>query len=145
MRAKQMLYGACKAAGLFRLSRLITRHRLRLLAYHGTELVDESSFSNELFIRTSTLRRRIAMLQDGRYPVLPLGKAVESLQDGSMPACAVAITIDDGFHSTAEAMLPLLKAAGLPATVYPWQSPWADRRSTSAIPAAIGPRPSSPA
>lgn len=118
MKKKQLFYSACKAAGLFRLSRLITRNRLRLLAYHGTELNDESSFSDELFIRTSTLRRRIAMLQDGRYPVLPLGEAVDRLKDGSMPACAVAITIDDGFHSTAEAMLPLLKSAALPATVY---------------------------
>jgi peptidoglycan/xylan/chitin deacetylase (PgdA/CDA1 family) len=118
MKAKQLFYGACKAAGLFRLSRLLTRNRLRLLAYHGTELVDETTFSNELFIKTSTLQRRIAMLEGGHYPVLPLGEAVERLKDGSMPAGAVAITIDDGFHSTAEAMLPLLKSARLPATLY---------------------------
>ncbi|MFL5312916.1 MAG: polysaccharide deacetylase family protein [Myxococcales bacterium] len=117
MRGKLMAYRIGKALGLFSLSRLLTRRKLRILAYHGVELCDEGRFSPSMFIRAGTLAARLELLRR-RYPVLPLGEAVRRLKDGTLPPCAVAITIDDGFHSTAAAAVPLLRAAGLPATVY---------------------------
>ncbi|OLB63522.1 MAG: hypothetical protein AUI11_01120 [Acidobacteria bacterium 13_2_20CM_2_66_4] len=117
MRGKLMAYRIGKALGLFSLSRFLTRRKLRILAYHGAELCDEGRFSPSMFIRADTLAARIELLRR-RYPVLPLGEAVRRLKDGTLPPCAVAITIDDGFHSTAAIAVPLLRAAGLPATVY---------------------------
>jgi peptidoglycan/xylan/chitin deacetylase (PgdA/CDA1 family) len=112
-----MAYRAAKALGLFSVARALTRRKLRILAYHGAELSDESRFSPDMFIRPDTFAARLELLRR-EYPVLPLGEAVRRLKDGTLPPCAVAITIDDGFHSTAARAAPLLGAAGLPATVY---------------------------
>jgi peptidoglycan/xylan/chitin deacetylase (PgdA/CDA1 family) len=117
VRGKRIAYRAAKALGLFSVARVLTRGKLRIVAYHGAELADESRFSPEMFIRPGTFERRLELLRR-EYPVLPLGEAVRRLKDGSLPPCAVAITIDDGFHSTAARAAPLLRAAGLPATVY---------------------------
>ncbi len=117
MRGKLVAYRAAKALGLFSVARALTRRKLRILAYHGTELADESRFSPTMFIRPETFAARLALLRRA-YPVLPLGEAVRRLADGTLPPCAVAITIDDGFHGTASRAAPLLAAAGLPATVY---------------------------
>jgi len=117
MRGKLMAYRAAKALGVFSVARLLTRRKLRILAYHGAELYDESRFSPAMFIRPATFAARLELLCR-EYPVLPLEKAVTRLKDGTLPPCAVAITIDDGFHSTAAVAAPLLKSAGVPATVY---------------------------
>jgi peptidoglycan/xylan/chitin deacetylase (PgdA/CDA1 family) len=117
MRARLIAYRMAKALGLFAVARSLTRRSLRILAYHGTELHDESHFSPGMFIRPATFAARLELLRR-EYPVLPLGEAVRRLKDGSLPPCAVAITIDDGFHSTAATAAPLLKARGMPATVY---------------------------
>lgn len=117
MRGKRALYRTAKALGLFSVARRLTRRRLRILAYHGAELQDESRFSPTMFIRPATFAARLEWLRR-HHPVLPLGEAVRRLKDGTLPPCAVAITIDDGFHSTAAVAAPLLEAAGLPATVY---------------------------
>ncbi|HEX9400832.1 MAG TPA: hypothetical protein VF912_12045 [Anaeromyxobacter sp.] len=117
MRGKLIAYRTAKALGLFSVARSLTRRKLRILAYHGTELHDESRFSPGTFIRSTTFAARLELLRR-KYPVLPLGEAVRRLKDGTLPPCAVAITIDDGFHSTAAVAAPLLKAAGLPATLY---------------------------
>jgi peptidoglycan/xylan/chitin deacetylase (PgdA/CDA1 family) len=117
MVVKRVAYGAAKALGLFSAARYLTRRKLRILAYHGIELNDESRFDPALFIRPATFASRLELLR-ARYPVLPLGEAVKRLGDGTLPPCAVAITIDDGFHGTAAVAAPLLEAAALPATVY---------------------------
>jgi peptidoglycan/xylan/chitin deacetylase (PgdA/CDA1 family) len=117
MLLKRVTYGAAKALGLFSAARLLTRRKLRILAYHGVELHDESRFDPAMFIRPPTFAARLELLRR-EYPVLPLGEAVRRLEEGSLPPCAVAITIDDGFHGTAAVAAPLLEAAGLPATVY---------------------------
>lgn len=115
---KRTAYGAAKALGLFRLARRITQGRLRILAYHGNELVDESGFMPLVFMRGSTFAARLELLREQGYPVLPLGEAVQRLAHGTLPRCAVAITLDDGFHGTFAVAAPLLAAAGLPATLY---------------------------
>jgi peptidoglycan/xylan/chitin deacetylase (PgdA/CDA1 family) len=50
--------------------------------------------------------------------VLPLGEAVSALENGSLPACAAAITFDDGYRNNLEIAKPCLVRAGLPATVF---------------------------
>lgn len=107
-----------KALGLFALARRLTRRRLRILCYHGGALADEHRFSPGTFMTGETFARRMAYLACERYPVLPLDEAVRRLDDGTLPDCATAITIDDGWYGTYAVLFPVLRAHGFPATLY---------------------------
>ena len=50
--------------------------------------------------------------------VLPLSEAVERLYSGSLPERATCITFDDGYANNLTMAAPILKARGLPATVF---------------------------
>ena len=52
------------------------------------------------------------------FNVLPLHDAVRMLATERMPPRAVAITFDDGYRSTHDLALPVLREFGLPATVF---------------------------
>ncbi len=52
------------------------------------------------------------------FNVLPLHDAVEMLSTARMPPRAVAITFDDGYRSTHDLALPILRKYKLPATVF---------------------------
>jgi peptidoglycan/xylan/chitin deacetylase (PgdA/CDA1 family) len=109
---------AARSCGLFTAARRLTAGRLRILGYHGIALGDEHEFQPMLFMRAATFRARLDQLLRGGYPVLPLAEAVAGLRDGTLPPCAVAITIDDGWFGTAREMAPALAERGLPATLY---------------------------
>ena len=115
---RSSLLSLFKFAGLFALAGWITRRHLRILCYHGAELIDESAFKPGLFIGKETFRRRMKLVQESRYRVRPLGEAVEALVSGNLEAHTVVITIDDGWFGTYELMAPVLKEFGFPATLY---------------------------
>lgn len=52
------------------------------------------------------------------FTVLPLREAVARLRQGSLPPRAVCITFDDGYANNFTVAMPLLRARGLPATVF---------------------------
>jgi peptidoglycan/xylan/chitin deacetylase (PgdA/CDA1 family) len=113
-----LLLFACKWLGLFWIARKYTRHRLRIICYHGFELEDESSFRPKLYMRRRSFERRLETIRRLEFAVLPLEEAIERLSQGTLPANAIAITADDGFHSFHEIAAPLLTRFGYPATVY---------------------------
>lgn len=108
----------CKVAGLFRLSRWMTRGYLKILCYHGFELVDESRFRSKLFIKSEQFDRRLETIKRYGFRVLPLGEAVTRLYSRTLAPDSVAITIDDGFYSTYRLAAPSLLKHCFPATVY---------------------------
>jgi peptidoglycan/xylan/chitin deacetylase (PgdA/CDA1 family) len=108
----------CRLVGGFRLARALTRKRLRILCYHGFELVDETSFRNKLFIKSGTFEQRLATIRKMGLKVLSLDAAVDQLYGGTLPDAAVVITVDDGFHSFAQVAAPKLARYRFPATVY---------------------------
>jgi peptidoglycan/xylan/chitin deacetylase (PgdA/CDA1 family) len=71
-----------------------------------------------MLVSDETFRARLRLLARRGYPVLPLDEAVRRLRDGTLPACAVALTIDDGFQSTLSRAAPILRDARMPAMVY---------------------------
>ena len=107
-----------RGLGLFRIAGWITGSRLRILCYHSFGAGEESAFHPKLFIDAGTFRRRLGWLAAHRYPVLPLGRAVEALERGALPPRATVITIDDGFVGVRTHGWPLLREFGFPATLY---------------------------
>jgi peptidoglycan/xylan/chitin deacetylase (PgdA/CDA1 family) len=79
---------------------------------------DESHFLPQLFMDARVFRQRIEYLVRKRYPILPLGEAVERLRRKELPACATVITFDDGFYSIWKMAVPILREFDLPATIY---------------------------
>ena len=115
---KEICYRILKSLGLFQIALLITKSRLRILCYHGFALGDEASFRPRLFIRSETFRRRMEYLARNGFTVLPLDKALAQLDQGTLPAKAVVLTIDDGLAGVFERALPILKTFGYPAMTY---------------------------
>ncbi|HZJ53562.1 MAG TPA: polysaccharide deacetylase family protein, partial [Myxococcaceae bacterium] len=115
-RLKRSLYAGARAAGLFRLSRLLTRDALRIVCWHGTSLAGEHRVFPSLFLSPDDLERRLLALH--RHPVLPLEEAVRRLRAGTLPPAAVVLTIDDGFFGTLQHAWPALQRHGFPATLY---------------------------
>ena len=119
MNIKLSIYFAARTAGLFALCRLLTRSRIRILGYHGACLGDEDNYNPFLFLSAETFRRRIDWLLKKGFNVISLEQAVDALggtaDAGRLPA---VITFDDGWHSTAARLVPILVERGLPSTLY---------------------------
>ena len=115
---KLIVLFVCRALGLFRLARAFSKRRLRILCYHGFELLDESAFRPQLFVKPDTFERRLHALARMGFDVLPFDTAVARLQDRSLPELPLAITVDDGFYSFYVAALPRLARHGYPATAF---------------------------
>jgi peptidoglycan/xylan/chitin deacetylase (PgdA/CDA1 family) len=113
------LLRAAKWLGLFHLARWLTADRLRILCYHGAWEMEDGFAGDSMFMRPETFESRLDTLQRLNYQVMPLREAVEALRgERSLPAAAVALTIDDGWHSTWTAMAPALAQRNMPATLY---------------------------
>ena len=117
-RFKTTIYQICKSLGLFSLARRLTAGELRILCYHGISIEDEHLYMPGLFMRPDTIRARLAILTQNRYPVLPLNEALERLWAGNLPRCAVVITYDDGFYGNYRYGLELYGEYPLPTTIY---------------------------
>lgn len=116
---RRLLLTVARALGLFRLARLLTARGVRILCYHGAWLETDGFAGDSMFIRPSTFERRLDALDALGYKVVSLADAVAGLQGRSpLPAASVVITIDDGWLSTLQAMVPALESRGLPATLY---------------------------
>ena len=71
-----------------------------------------------MYVPPSVFRRRLQMLAEDGYTVLPLHEALERLARRDLPPRSVAITFDDGFYDFYLHAAPVLKEFGFPATVY---------------------------
>jgi peptidoglycan/xylan/chitin deacetylase (PgdA/CDA1 family) len=114
--SKLVVLLVARSAGIFRLSRWLTRSDLRILCYHGGAIADESSYNPKLFMSAHTLEQRMRWLQRKGFNVVPLDKA----EDGAAPTVPLrtVITFDDGWYSTASELLPVLAEMEVPCTLY---------------------------
>ncbi|WKN47253.1 polysaccharide deacetylase family protein [Nocardioides sp. Arc9.136] len=87
---------------------------LTLVGWHRVD----GRTSDGLSTGTDDFRRHLDALERWGAQVLPLDDAVARLQDGTLPARAVALTFDDGYASVVGTAWPLLRERALPATLF---------------------------
>jgi peptidoglycan/xylan/chitin deacetylase (PgdA/CDA1 family) len=109
-----------EASGTFRLLRdsKWRSRRLLILCYHGFSLADEHLWNSNLYAPAEHLERRLSRLRKDNFAVLPLGEALRRLYEGTLPARAVALTVDDGNYDFLAAGYPVFRRAGVPLTLY---------------------------
>lgn len=92
--------------------------RLVILCYHGISQEREHHWRPLLYVSQEFFRRRMELLREGGYRVLPLGEALARLSEGCLPERSVALTFDDGFYDFYARAYPVIEEFGFPATVY---------------------------
>ena len=112
--AKRILLYHLKFIGVFHLCRFYFSHRTRILCYHGFNVKDESTWNPGTFIRKEVFESRIRQLRRLGATFISLDNVLEP-QKHKLP---VVLTFDDGFASTIEQGLPILKKHKIPATLY---------------------------
>lgn len=86
-----------------------------ILMYH--RIAEPETDPWGLAVSPARFDAQLALLKTART-VLPLPEFTRRLQAGGLPPDAVAITFDDGYACNATTAAPLLRAHGLPATVF---------------------------
>lgn len=95
--------------------RRISRGRVCVISYHRVLESLDPLLESEPDVKT--FRWQMELLAEC-FNVMPLHDAVVALGKESMPPRAVCITFDDGYRSTYDLALPILKELNLPATVF---------------------------
>lgn len=91
------------------------RGKLSILIYHRVLPTPDPLRSGDPDV--TTFRWHAKLLREN-FNVLPLRVAAKRLRDGSLPSRAACITFDDGYADNYTLALPILQAAGLPATFF---------------------------
>lgn len=92
--------------------------RLVILCYHGVSIDEEHRWRPRLYVSQDLFRRRLELLRDEGFRVLPFDEALSRLYEGSLPERSVALTFDDGFHDFRSRAYPVIQEFGYPVTVY---------------------------
>lgn len=121
---KRLIFAFLYLLGLPALLRYIHRRSLTIVLYHGVAPADDPRVSSESiynyrgkFVSPTQFRQQLAYFKKYHF-VLPLDEALDKLNAGTLPPYALAITFDDGYANFHEHALPLLKDAGMTATMF---------------------------
>lgn len=105
--------------GAFSVSRWLTRHAVRVLAYHGvTDRNDDPLNFDGFHVPVAVFEAHLRTLA-GHYRVVPLSDVARRLRarEPFVPG-SVALTFDDGYLDNATLAAPLLARYGLKATFF---------------------------
>lgn len=104
----------------FGVPRILSSRRSRgyfiVLMYHAV-VRSPLELPNWCFIEESSFRRQMQYLKR-RFEVVALSEAVERLRSNRLCAPTAVITFDDGFQNNHDVAFPILREAGLPATIF---------------------------
>lgn len=118
-RLKLSVLHTARLLGMFGLARFLTARGVRILCYHGVWLGNDGHAGDTMFMSRAAFEGRLALISQLNYPVVSLGRCVDALRGtGEVPAAPVVITIDDGWFSIYDAMVPALRHHGMAATLY---------------------------
>jgi peptidoglycan/xylan/chitin deacetylase (PgdA/CDA1 family) len=86
---------------------------VRILGYH--RIADDR---HSLCVRPARFRKQMAMVLDHGYEPIALGRALDLLDAGPVPARHVAVTFDDAYLDNLRHAVPILRDLGIPATIF---------------------------
>lgn len=119
MLVKELAYGAAHAVGLPGLGRRARRDGLTILTYHSFGSAAEHPYLLSLPVAAFTEQLRHLTRH---YDVVTIEQGLDRLRRRQRLAPAqrpmVAITVDDGYADNYTSLFPLIKAAGVPATLF---------------------------
>ena len=87
------------------------------LSYHGVADIPPRQDRALLFVRPQDLLRHVRLLRRWSYRFVTFGELARRAADGAAVGL-VALTFDDGLVDNATTLVPLLRFAGVPATVF---------------------------
>src|SRR6266852_1601112 len=92
------------------------RNQLIILMCHGVVQTPLKVYSS-CFVDESSFRGQMKYLKK-YFVVIPLSEAVERLRNGEIHQPTAVITFDDGLQNNHDVVFPILREAGLPATIF---------------------------
>ena len=123
---RQVLARWCQRSGLLpmvrSLSELVSRHDLRVLAYHRVlESIEPANFSFDpdlVSASAETFRRQMAHVRR-RYTPMRFDEVLEHIDRGrDLPKGAVLVTFDDGYDDNHRVAFPILGEFGMSAMFF---------------------------
>jgi peptidoglycan/xylan/chitin deacetylase (PgdA/CDA1 family) len=117
---KQSLFAISGTLGVHRLFSFLNRDRPTVLAFHGVTSEPPGHLCNYdgLHLYRPIFERLMAFIA-ARYQPVALSRVVDWLEGrGTLPNRAVVVTFDDGYRNVFTQAAPVLKALGIPATLF---------------------------
>jgi peptidoglycan/xylan/chitin deacetylase (PgdA/CDA1 family) len=118
--AKRSGLSILRASGGFALARVLQRHRVPILAYHGvlSGADNQYDYLNYNFTAAETFEQQVRYLAS-RFRPVTLRTVVNALErSGPLPPRSVVFTFDDGFRNNFSVAFPILQRLGVPFTVF---------------------------
>lgn len=115
-RLKEWCYQVCNAAGVIALFRWLNRRRVAIVVYHAVSPAPRND--DPLQVSQGDFEAQIQALAR-HYTVVGLGPALGALDGAAVfPRPLAVVTFDDGYRTTIQRAAPILRAHGVPATVF---------------------------
>jgi peptidoglycan/xylan/chitin deacetylase (PgdA/CDA1 family) len=115
-RLAQVFYRGLRASGATAISRCLQDAAL-ILCYHNVVAGDQTGGDPELHMPVERFEWQMRWLAE-RYEVVSLRELAQRLATGGRLKKVAAITFDDGYASVYDHAVPVLRALGLPATIF---------------------------
>jgi peptidoglycan/xylan/chitin deacetylase (PgdA/CDA1 family) len=117
---KEGLAAALRLTGVTAIGRSRRRTSAVVLTYHG---VLPSGRTHDPYLSRNCVDDEVFRAQMSfmarHYTCLPLSEIVDRLSTGApLPSRAAAVTFDDGFRNNYQYAFPILRASGVPATIF---------------------------
>lgn len=107
-----------KAVSKFRLLNRLRKRAPFILMYHGVVAPErESSDITGKFVPVAEFRRQVDYLKEA-HEVVAISALVDRLDNGGITGNEAVITFDDGYRNNYLHAFPVLREAGVPATVF---------------------------
>ena len=99
-------------------SKALRRRRSVNVGYHGVDDVPPRSDPENLCVPRARFRAQLGLLIDAGFELVTVAELAERAAGGTPPPGLATLSFDDGLEDNHRVLLPILREAGVPATVY---------------------------